>query len=378
MARSDASCDVSASVQTCAAEAAELLVRRGPCGGMKSGTAFDKLVQEMGLGEGAAAALRNYVDCLVVEKVDEMWSKGKHRLTQLQKGLAVCRAENEELRALLTGSSCPLQSAGVNVVSGVSHTGSSTASGTTSPPALEESETGSPELERPPFGELHGGLAACHVSAMPEMPAFLQPGAMPFALSAVLPPAFSPAPAPQSAKPPLQQEHRLLSLAEALADSLPAGPPTAPAGPPGIDDLPETFTLTLQKFGTELGLRVSHSEHSEEDPALTVHGIEEGCAAEAWNHVRRASGQPAVEPGDRIVAINGLEGCPEAMLEECKKKDTLTLTIVRPTALTLPGGGAGGAGCGSLMRADALVFVPWNEALMTGLGAVADDAKAGR
>eukprot|EP00932_Pfiesteria_piscicida_P006882 SRR837773.16854.p4 GENE.SRR837773.16854~~SRR837773.16854.p4 ORF type:complete len:143 (+),score=61.65 SRR837773.16854:479-907(+) len=137
----------------------------------------------------------------------------------------------------------------------------------------------------------------------------------------------------------------------------------------------EAFSLTLRKQGSELGLNVMHGD---QERYLTVQGITPGCAAEAWNLACGATGERKIELGDRIVAINGIEGEPEAMLQECKEKETLVLSVTRPrpAGATEPGRPAA---LGGALRADASVFVPMSSTLATtSPTAAADSNKASR
>lgn len=86
------------------------------------------------------------------------------------------------------------------------------------------------------------------------------------------------------------------------------------------------FMLRLAD-GVDLGLDVVHGDT---DKALLVMGIRLGGAIEAWN--KQCVGGPAagkaVMPGDRIVGINQAAD-PVSMLEECRTKQMLRLTVAR-------------------------------------------------
>ncbi|CAL1138307.1 unnamed protein product [Cladocopium goreaui] len=90
------------------------------------------------------------------------------------------------------------------------------------------------------------------------------------------------------------------------------------------------FSFTLRKAdGAELGLNVSHTS---DDRCLCVEGIREGGAVEAWNRqcgVGTSFAEKAVFPGDRIISVNQICYDPSKMLQECRDKQLLKLTIAR-------------------------------------------------
>merc|ERR1719408_432190 len=110
------------------------------------------------------------------------------------------------------------------------------------------------------------------------------------------------------------------------------------------------FSFTLRKAdGSDLGLNVSHHE---DDKALRVEGVRPEGAVEAWNRqcVGSTASEKAIIAGDRIISVNGVVSDPLKMLEECRDKQLLKLTVVRgeaPAAPKTPG-----------LRADAPEFVP--------------------
>lgn len=90
------------------------------------------------------------------------------------------------------------------------------------------------------------------------------------------------------------------------------------------------FTLRLAD-GVELGLDVEHEAGTPgRIVGLRVVGVKNSGAIEAWN--RQCMGGPAagkaVMPGDCIVAVNQATE-PMAMLEECRSKQMLRLTVMR-------------------------------------------------
>jgi hypothetical protein len=87
------------------------------------------------------------------------------------------------------------------------------------------------------------------------------------------------------------------------------------------------FMLRLAE-GVDLGVDIKHGDPP--DQALHVTGIVPGSAIDAWN--KQCVGGPGagkvVMPGDKIVAVNGV--CEsEKMLQECREKQMLRLTVVR-------------------------------------------------
>jgi hypothetical protein len=110
---------------------------------------------------------------------------------------------------------------------------------------------------------------------------------------------------------------------------------------------PVCFSFTLRKAdGTDLGLNVSHHE---EDKALRVESVRPEGAVEAWNRqcYGSASTEKAIIAGDRIISVNSVGGDPAKMLEECRVKQLLKITVVR-----------GEAPKPTSMRAEASEFVP--------------------
>lgn len=87
------------------------------------------------------------------------------------------------------------------------------------------------------------------------------------------------------------------------------------------------FMLRLAE-GVDLGVDVEHGDAP--DQALHVTGIVPGSAIDAWN--KQCVGGPGagkvVCPGDKIVAVNGVSES-EKMLQECREKQMLRLTVVR-------------------------------------------------
>merc|ERR1712060_109960 len=89
------------------------------------------------------------------------------------------------------------------------------------------------------------------------------------------------------------------------------------------------FSFTLRKADdTELGLNVSHQEH---DRVLCIEGVMADGAVDAWNRQCRGSAllEKVVFPGDKIISVNNVAYNADKMLEECKEKRLLRLTVAR-------------------------------------------------
>lgn len=132
------------------------------------------------------------------------------------------------------------------------------------------------------------------------------------------------------------------------------------------------FSFQLRKAdGADLGLNVQSV-----DQVLRVEGIRAGGAVEAWN--RQCAGGPTAEKvvlvGDKIISVNGVSYDPQKMLEECRDRQLLKITIVRgdrpmPAPVTLPAKAcpptaadasisAARAAAAKKMNVNASVFVP--------------------
>jgi len=143
-----------------------------------------------------------------------------------------------------------------------------------------------------------------------------------------------------------------LSLAEHLLHS---PPPLSLAS--SLESTPEgqqsssgtfAFSFTLRKAdGADLGLNVSHHEH---DRVLRVEGVRPEGAVEAWNRqcASSALAEKAVLPGDIISSVNNIMYDPKKMLEECRDKQLLKLTVHRQRMPCKP----------TTLRAEASEFVP--------------------
>jgi hypothetical protein len=121
--------------------------------------------------------------------------------------------------------------------------------------------------------------------------------------------------------------------------------------------LPFKFTFTLRKAdGADLGLNVSH--HGD-DCVLRVEGVRPDGAVEAWNRqcANSQSAMKEVRPGDTILSVNAVSGDPVKMLEECRDRQLLKLSIERNRpAMVAPTVEA--TAKPTTLRAEASVFVP--------------------
>jgi len=323
------------------------------------------------------------VDEKVAEKMKALWSNGNKMLkkieqdsheknSKLQNELEVCRnkqavlqAEHDQLNAVLTdmvqhfntlgnlfgapaGSKMTAIPPGLVPANGTA--ASTTAADSSAADSSSASACGSTLQDSP------SGLSAPDVilglGNLPPLPAVPD---FPF-------PSTSAATTPLVATP--------LSLAEALHSK--ACSPSVPVSLMGAlpqHQLPSgtrMFSFTLRKAdGTDLGLNVSHTE---DDKALTVEGVRPEGAVEAWN--RQCTGSTASEKavcsGDRIVSVNGVINDPIKMLEECRDRQLLKLTVVRGEreAVATPKSS-------TTLRADASEFVPGGVA--PGLSVVSEE-----
>jgi len=350
----------------------------------------------------------NDVDVKVQEKAEELWTRGKQMLQQIQQKhkeatgnlieeVARCRerqqaqeAENEKLRLLihsltsrfaLLGQACSgtdmtlpygaeaTPAPGLEKALASPGCLNSIAAASTAPGSSPQETREAPDTPFTPvsgdssasrgLGEGSSGAAA----KLAEVPRF------PF-----------PSQQPQSQAAPLSLLEALgnhtpqrtpLSLANSLASTpvmSEAVPPVMPQGASGST----VFSFTLRKAdGADLGLNVSHHEH---DRVLRVEGIRADGAVEAWNKqcnanagggAGAAAAERAVLQGDHIISVNGIHYDPERMLEECRTMQLLRLTVARGATATaaatlssVPGSGSNNGSKSSALRADASVFVP--------------------
>jgi len=329
--------------------------------------------------EAVKAALVREIDDKVAAKVDEFWQKGKVMLSHVLKKqqesserLAAEIAKCLEKQAALERENGELKQVLLNL-SGRFGVLSSVLSGGAA--ATAECGGGSGVFGSPCGGfsgaAAAGVLAGTPVTAkaesfgggetlpLPEVPPFPFPAAaphttMPLCLAEALggssrsppgtpvPPASGGSSALGGNKIPPQQPPMALSL----ANSLHMSPPP-----------PEVFSFTLRKAdGKSLGLNVNEDER-----VLVVEGIRVDGAVDAWNRQCMGGTCPGkvVKRGDKIIRVNDIENDPAGMLEECKEKRLLRLTIFRGDGpLPEAADAAGGRGSATAMRAEASEFVP--------------------
>eukprot|EP00933_Yihiella_yeosuensis_P071176 TRINITY_DN79378_c0_g1_i1.p1 TRINITY_DN79378_c0_g1~~TRINITY_DN79378_c0_g1_i1.p1 ORF type:complete len:460 (+),score=133.26 TRINITY_DN79378_c0_g1_i1:68-1447(+) len=313
------------------------------------------------------------VEQKVQEKTTELWAKGKQVLGQMQQRhkekttelmaeVQRCQekqkaltAENERLKQVLQGLAARFTMLGAafgqkdHSLGALSpEMGAQSTIAGLSPLHMEDTPsqayTPGPFTPSPyspaPAADAHAGSAEVK---LPDVPAFPFPTSTPGGSSSVTG-AASPAPLSLSealgaTATPTTQQRKPLSLANSLGES-PAPPQLASPftqggrglGHPSASGLvggSGLFSFTLRKAdGAELGLNVSHHE---DDKVLRVEGVRPDGAVEAWN--RQCHGSPfaekAVLSGDRIICVNSVYYDPVKMLEECKDKQLLKLTIVR-------------------------------------------------
>jgi len=306
--------------------------------------------------QAVIAAIRQVVladvDVRVQEKAGQLWSNGKtlldsiqskhkEKTQQLEVDLKdtlmrqhVLEAENEKLKQTVAGVAQRFMMYGAPKVgpSGFAGDLSSVASTMASPiQGRAASDLFSPYTCTPGAEKAQDNGALANYPNVPAFPMSPQvtSNAHPFSLAEAL-----------------LQSPQLLSLA-----SSPAPAPGSPDSSSACDVSANTYTFsfTLRKAdGADLGLNVSHHEN---DKVLRVEGVRPEGAVEAWN--RQCSGSSlsnkAVLAGDIITSVNKIITDPKKMLEECRDKQLLKLTVLRqrmqvnaPTSL----------------RAEALEFVP--------------------
>jgi len=81
-----------------------------------------------------------------------------------------------------------------------------------------------------------------------------------------------------------------------------------------------------ESLGRHLGVDVNHTDKR----TLRVVQLKSFGLIPEWNRrVAERGGQDHVEVGDRIVAINGIEGNASRMIQACKESKTLLLQVRR-------------------------------------------------
>lgn len=314
------------------------------------------------------------VDARVQQKANELWKRGKQMLTDIQtkhkekmQNLADEVAKCNEKQQFLEQDNAKLKTV-LNTLSyrfSMLYNGQKAAMATsmdagagdtstlapTSPPQTQDtaSELFTPgalsvgEAQEPASAE-----AVCggeHATKLPEVPAFPFPASSP----------ASPAPLLNLSEALGTPQRTPLSLANSLT------PPQAGSELfAGMQrNQPNTYCFTLRKAdNADLGLNVSHHDS---DRVLRVEGVRPEGAVEAWNRqCGGASAEKAVRPGDTIISVNNISYDPAKMLQECKDKQLLRLTIMRgpPSPATEATPKASAPVKATTLRAEASVFVP--------------------
>mmetsp|Transcript_122498 Transcript_122498/g.357687 ORF Transcript_122498/g.357687 Transcript_122498/m.357687 type:complete len:413 (-) Transcript_122498:2-1240(-) len=325
--------------------------------------------------EALRRAVLEDVDARVSERAEELWARGKQMLSQIQQKhkessaklseeVTRCcevqrtlEAENGKLKEVLHGLAARLSALAPPPEPKEALMGSPGAT-TASSCTPQQSKVSCDAASTGPFTPGSGDTFGSHLLCTPSEAA----GAGP---ECKLPevPRF-PFPAPQSPGAPLslaealgtQTPHRTpLSLVNSLTPT--PLPEVAPAFMPHSAASNAMFSFTLRKAdGADLGLNVSHHEH---DKVLRVEGLRPDGAVEAWNRqcAGGACAEKAVLKGDQIISVNSIAYDPVKMLEECRDKQLLRLTVIRSDQAGAPAEAGAPGRCGAL-RADARAFVP--------------------
>jgi hypothetical protein len=341
------------------------------------------------------------VDLKVEQKLEELWQRGRQMLTQVQQRqqdrndklaseISACQercrameAENEQLKQVLTslgrrlallgpafgGASvpgCTGSPGGGGSATTATGGGAGGGSSLTTPSPAAARNGHSSDIFTP--GQAAASSCEGAFVPLPEVPAF-------------------PFPAQTPLQTPLQAQGALLKLAEALGAQSPQQPPTQPTPlslASSIPSLPREepqplqhiFSFTLRKADdTDLGLNVSTIP---DEQVLLVESVRPEGAVDAWNRQCLGGAFPerAVCVGDKILSVNNVSYEPDKMLEECKDKFLLRLTICRGE-LPVTAGGASMADAAAVpeatspvrLRAEASEFVP-----MSAVGATSSPA----
>lgn len=319
--------------------------------------------------------VRDDVDARVQQKAEELWQRGKQMLTSIQtkhkektQKLAdevakcnekqiVLEAENAKLKQVLNTLSYRFSLLGQVFSGGQKATSADAGAGETSTLAPTSPQTQDTASEVLTPGNASAGEA--------QEPSSVEPAVAGETLKLPEVPAFPFPPAPAAAQPGNSSTPLLLS--EALGPQTPQRTPLSLVNsltPSGM--CPEsytgvrTFSFTLRKAdNADLGLNVSHHDS---DRVLRVEGVRTEGAVEAWNRqCGGASAEKAVRAGDSIISVNNITLDPTKMLQECKDKQLLRLTITRgvppsPEAAATPKASAPAKA--TTLRAEASVFVP--------------------
>jgi len=301
----------------------------------------------------------------VKERTDDLWSKGRQLVGQMQQRHKEhaqqltadldhhrlkqqdLEAENAKLKQILQGMAARL------VVLGQGTFGSLGACPGGTPSQGTPTEASSSPLP----ASLSAPTAGCETpKLLPSVPAFpfpssSGPAAAPLSLSEAL---------GQLTPPPRQPVSLAGSLTALQTPVMPSPFTTNGQAGLGLVCGSGIFSFTLRKAdGAELGLNVSHHD---EDHCLHVEGVRPDGAVDAWNKqcLGSTSAQKAIFPGDRIICVNKVYYDTAKMLEECRDKQLLKLTIARGDVPLPPAPSPEGLPSQSKreLRADASVFVP--------------------
>jgi hypothetical protein len=296
--------------------------------------------EEQVLADRIREAVLAELDGRIKVTMDEVFQKGKdmmnkmqqstnQRVTELQKELMQCR---EKVNMLEAANLKLVQ--GRAQLEGCMDFAESFAAASPLRPAHESPCYFQSPLWRPPPGMQE--LASTERDPLGDIPPF------PAAAAIGSPPQLS---LVEALKSPAQRTQ--LSLAESLR--APGSTDTCSAANSDARAKVVEFSFTIRKAdGMELGLNISHQDGEQ---MLRVEGVRPDGAVEAWN--RQCFGHAAdkaVRVGDKIVSVNTVSKDPAKMLEECRNKHLLKLSVLRTVE-------AESSGTSSL-RAGASVFVP--------------------
>jgi len=334
--------------------------------------------EEQGIMDEVRRTVLEEVDAKVAEKMKDLWSRGNRMIKKAEEDsqqknstilaeLQLClqkqealKTENEHLKTLITSMAQQLNMlggyfgglAGPKIASPTHCSLAALAGATVTNGAAtgggSSSASCSSTIQDSPQTDFSAAMSAGSFPPLPSVPDFPFPHT----------PTTAPTPTPSAATP--------LSLAEALSSDTPSSsvPVSLMGSLPPPQQGQRIFSFTLRKAdGSDLGLNVSHQE---DDKALRVEGVRPEGAVEAWNRqcVGSTASEKAVLPGDRIVSVNGVSNDPAKMLEECRDKQLLKLTVIRGEAVAAPKT--------PVLRADAPEFIPPPCSLSAGLDAISE------
>jgi hypothetical protein len=310
-------------------------------------------LQRQAVADAIRQQLRAEVESKVKERADELWTKGKQvvkhmkqkheeHAKQLMSDLEQSQRKQQELQVENAQLKQALQEIGKATqltLSGTSRLAARSPSlmpGTASP-ALAAATAPAPGLAAPLTPLLLPAAAPTGAETpqlMPSVPAF------PFPSPNVLQAAVQAAPLSLAdalgQSTPTQQPRQSLSLADSLGGTptqvMPSPFTTNGQAGQGLVCGSGIFSFTLRKAdGVNLGLNVSHVDDDESDRCLRVESVQSEGAVASWNKqcLSTSWAEKAVIPGDRIICVNTAYYNTVKMLEECKNKQLLKITVVR-------------------------------------------------